>query len=165
MLQAQPIQEMIGPTIQIVMPILARMHIAVLCTNDALGFITSDHPCTWFDPEAYKLQPIYRSPSLGSRTIEVTLPISPKQCLFISHNPACTGYIDIAQRTVDELNRRHIAHCDETFIAHGQTTRPEWFEERPMPEDAWEKVRERKIASGEWPAPLGSQVHESPDEP
>lgn len=164
-LQAQPIQQLIGPTLATIAPMLGRMNIAVLCTDEPLGFVTSDHPCTWFDPEGYKRQPIYRSPALGSRTIEVTLPISPKQCLFISHDQACQGYIQITPNVVQELNRRHIGHCDKTFIAHSQSTHPSWFEERPMPEDAWEKVRERKIASGEWPAPLDNEVHESPDEP
>ena len=151
-LEAQPIQEMIGPTLRTVIPALGRMHIGVLCTVDPLGFVTSDDPCTWFDPEAYKLQPIYRSPGLGVATIEVTLPISPKQCLIITHRLDLQGYIDVDQRLVDELNRRHIGHSKQVFISHSQTTRPAWFEQRPMPEDAWEEVRERKIASGEWPA-------------
>lgn len=148
--EAQPIQEMIGPTLRGVIPAFGRMHVGVLCTDDPLGFVTSDSPCTWFDPEAYKLQPIYRSPALGSATIEVTLPISPRQCLIIMHNPHYQGYIDVGQRLVDELNRRHISHCAESFVSHCQATRQSWFEHLPMPEDAWEKVREQKIASGEW---------------
>jgi hypothetical protein len=150
-LEAQPIQEMIGPTLRAVIPALGRMHLGVLCTDDPVGFVTSDNPCTWFDPEAYKRQPIYRSLGLGVATIEVTLPISPRQCLIITHRSALRDYIDVDQRVVDELNWRHIGHCNKVFISHTQVTRPAWFEQRPMPEDAWEKVRERKIASGEWP--------------
>jgi len=150
-LEAQPIQKMIGPTLRSLIPVLARMNAAVLCTDDPLGFVTTDTPCTWFDPEAYKLQPIFRSPALGAASIEVTLPISPRQCLVITHRPDFHGYMDVDQRVVDEVNRRHIAHCDESFISHSEATRPVWFEQPPMPEDAWEKVRERKIASGEWP--------------
>lgn len=151
-LEAQPIQEMIGPTLRAVIPMLGRMHVAVLCTDDPIGFVTTDTPCTWFDPEAYKLQPIFRSPALGVASIEVTLPISPRQCLAITHRSDLRGYIEVNQRVVDELNRRHIAHCDESFISHSGITRPIWFEQRPIPKDAWEKVREQKIASGEWPA-------------
>lgn len=150
-LEAQPIQEMIWPTLRTIIPALEKMHTAVLCTDSPLGFVTTDTPCTWFDPEAYKLQPIFRSPGLGVPTIEVTLPISPRQCLVITHRRDFRGYIDVNQRVVDEINRRHIAHCDESFITHSEATRPIWFEQRPMPEDAWEKVRERMIASGEWP--------------
>jgi len=152
LLEAQPIQKLIGPTLRSVIPVLTRMHAAVLCTNDPLGFVTTDTPCTWFDPKAYKLQPIFRSPALGSPTIEVTLPISPRQCLVITHRPDFHGYIDVDQKVVDEVNRRHIAHCDESFISHSEATRPIWFEQQPMPEDAWEKVRERRIAAGEWTA-------------
>jgi hypothetical protein len=151
-MEAQPIQKMIGPTLRSVIPVLARMHAAVLCTEDPIGFVTTDTPCIWFDPEAYKLQPILQSPMLGAPTIEVTLPISPRQCLVITHRRDFHGYIDVDQRVVDEINRRQIAHCDESFISHSEATRSIWFEKPTMPYDAWEKVRERKIASGEWPA-------------
>ena len=148
-MESQPIQKMIGPNLRAVIPVLARMNTAILCTDDPLGFVTTDTPCTWFDPEAYKLQPIFRSPVLGAPKIEVTLPISPRQCLVITHRPDFHGYIDVDQRVVDEVNRRHIARCDERFISHREATRQAWFEQPPMPDDAWEKVRERKIASGE----------------
>lgn len=147
-LEKQPIQEMIGPTLRSVLPAFRRMHVAVLCSNDELGFVTGDSPCAWFDPEAYKLPPIYRAPALGSPTIEVTLPISPQQCLIITHDPEFEGYVDVDQRVVDELNRRHILHSNERFISHTDIARPAWFEKRPMPDDAWERVRERKTASG-----------------
>lgn len=147
-LEEHPIQQMIGIVVQSVMPVFQRMHVAVLCTDDPIGFVTSDHPCTWFDPESYKMQPIFRGPGLGSRTIEVTLPISPSQCLILTHDPQYQGYIDVPERVVNELNYRHIAHCNESFASCSQQTRPMWFEHRPMPDDAWEKVRARKVASG-----------------
>ncbi|WP_445083115.1 DUF4238 domain-containing protein [Candidatus Nitrotoga sp. M5] len=126
------------------------MHVAVLCAADPIGFVTSDHPCTWFDPESYKLPPIYRGPGLGSCTIEVTFPISPSQCLIITHNSQWQGYIDVQEEVVNELNCRHIAHCNKTFISCSPQTLPIWFEQRTMPDDAWEKVREQKMKSGEW---------------
>lgn len=144
--EQNPIRFMLVPALQAVMPIMARMHVAVLCTEDPLGFVTTDKPCTWFNPEGHKLPPLYRSPGLAMRSIEVTLPISPRQCLLISHNPDFTGYIDIEPHVVDELNRRHIAHCDSAFIACRNETRPVWFEHRPLPEDAWEVVHAEEIA-------------------
>lgn len=147
--EKHPIQQMIGIVVKSVIPIFQRMHVVVLCTADPIGFVTSDCPCTWFDPEGYKFQPIYRSPGLGSRTIEVTLPISPSQCLIITHNSQWQGYIDVQEKVVTELNRRHIANCNKSFISCSPQTLPIWFEPRPMPDDAWEKVRERKITSGE----------------
>ena len=151
-MEEQPIQNMVGPVITAAMGAFDRMHVAVLCTDDPTGFITSDQPCTWFDPEGYKLPPIYRNPGLANRTIEVTLPISPRQCLIITHSPDYSGYIDVPQCVVDELNRRHIGHCKDNFISCRQGTKPVWFEQRPMPEDSWEMERERKVASGGWPA-------------
>lgn len=119
----QPIQKMLAATIRAVIPIFGRMHVCVLCTDDPIGFVTSDRPCNWFDPNAYKRQPIFRSPGLSSSTIEVTLPISPKQCLLITHNSEYRGYVDVEQLVVDELNYRHISHCNENFISQNQTTR------------------------------------------
>lgn len=152
-LEANPIQHTIGPVIESVMPIYARMCMAILCTDDPIGFVTTDHPCTWFDPEAYKLPPIYRGPGLASRTIEVTLPISPSQCLVLSHNHELGGYRQVSRAVVDKVNTRHIAHCNESFISRSSELRPEWFERREMPEDAWENVRERKSDSGERAVP------------
>ena len=149
-LEEMPIQEMIAPVVSTVLSCFARMHVAVLCTDDPLGFVTSDHPCTWFDPEAYKMPPIYRGTGLGSPTIEVTLPISPRQCLLITHNKAWSGFNDVKEHVVDSLNHRHIGHCDQSFVAQSATTKAAWFEKLEPPDDAWEKVRERMIASGEW---------------
>jgi Protein of unknown function (DUF4238) len=150
-LEHEPIQSMIEHVVRIVHPLLARMSMAVLRTSDLLGFVTTDTPCTFCDPEAYKYPPFYRGPGLGVATTEVTMPLSPQQCLVITHRADLTGFHDVDERVVNEINRRHIAHCDQSFVARSSELRPEWFEQPPLPEDAWEKVRERKIASGEWP--------------
>lgn len=149
-LEANPIQHMIVPVIETVLPMLGRMGVAVLRTNDPIGFVTTDEPCTWYDPEAYKLPPIYRGAALGSRTIEVTLPISPSQCMVLTHRSDLQGYRDVPENVLNILNQRHIAHCSGAFIANSPEIRKEWLEVPPMPEDAWEKVRDKKIASGEW---------------
>ena len=80
--------------------------------------------------------------------IEVTLPISPSQCLYVSHNRAFAGFIDAPLRAVTELNRRHIAHCDEHFISCREQINPGWFESPPMPEDAWENQRADEVTGG-----------------
>lgn len=148
-----PIQHMIGTVVSTVIQAFGKMHVGILCTDDPIGFITTDSPCTWFDPEGYKLPPIYRGPGLRFKTTEVTLPISPSQCLIITHNSDLTDYIDVSQKTIDELNRRHIAHCNSNFISRRNETRSIWFQQRTMPEYSWEHERERKIASSEWPSP------------
>lgn len=138
--ETNPIRFMVPAALRAVMPILAHMTVAVLCTDDPLGFVTTDHPCTWFDPEAYRRAPLYRAPALARPSVEITLPISPSQCLAITHHADFAGYIDVTAEVVNEVNRRHIAHCDESFVACRNETRPVWFEERPVPADAWDLI-------------------------
>ena len=45
------------------------MHMAILNTDDEVGFLTSDQPCVWFDPEAYKRPAMYRSIGLGYKSV------------------------------------------------------------------------------------------------
>uniref|UniRef100_UPI0035B514D9 DUF4238 domain-containing protein n=1 Tax=Caballeronia arationis TaxID=1777142 RepID=UPI0035B514D9 len=45
-LAAKPLQHMMAPALRHTVPVLRQMDLAVLCTDDPLGFITSDHPCT-----------------------------------------------------------------------------------------------------------------------
>lgn len=145
-MQEQPIQTMIAPNLESVLPILSRMCVAIFRTNDKTGFVTTDTPCTWFNPDNYKKQPMYRGVGLEQRKIEITMPISPSMCLFISYDPERQGFIDVATECVDELNRRHIAHADQHFISNSAITKPIWFERGEMPDDAWEKERERRMA-------------------
>ncbi|MEX3896316.1 DUF4238 domain-containing protein [Paraburkholderia sp. BR10954] len=138
-LATKPLQHMIGPTLRITVPVLQKMDAAIFCTDDPIGFITSDAPCTWFDPEAYKLPPFYRSPGLGIKTIEVTMPISPQQCLCLNWQ-GWTGYIDTPMELVDDFNRRHRYHCKEHFVVCRDSQNAYWFQEGTMPDDAWEKL-------------------------
>lgn len=84
-IEANPIQEIIGSFLNVVVPMFSRMSLAVFCTDDPCGFVTSDQPCVWFDKEGTMQAP--RQPALGSPSIEVTLPISPSQCLALTHTP------------------------------------------------------------------------------
>lgn len=68
----KPIQHMLVTMIEEEAPVLAKMNLVVLTTEDPVGFVTSDHPCAWFDPERRR-----RPLSLESPTIEVIMPISP----------------------------------------------------------------------------------------
>ena len=57
-LEAQPIQMLIGTVVNTVLQVYSRMHCAILCTTDQIGFVTTDGPCTWYDPNAVKLRAI-----------------------------------------------------------------------------------------------------------
>jgi hypothetical protein len=138
-------QRMIQATLETVPQMLFRMSLAILETDDDLGFITSDTPCMLFDPDAYKRPPGVRSPNLGNTKIEISLPLTPQHALILSHS-RLRGYMRAAAQSVDELNRRVRFGCSEHFISWKGETRPSWFKEGALPEDAWENTAEGRRA-------------------
>jgi hypothetical protein len=107
-----PMRFTLGITIEAMLPILARMSLAIIETDDDIGFVTSDDPCVLIDREAHKVPPFFRhNPGLLKKTVELSLPISPKQMTVLSWTPF-QGYLQTDQRGVDELNRRTIAWAD-----------------------------------------------------
>lgn len=139
-----PIQLMLPGVVRITLPVLSRMSMTILCTGDESPFVTSDTPCVWFDPEAYRLPPLYRGPGLAVRTVEVTLPLTPNACLVLTHREDMPQFVDANQTIVDELNRRQIAHARSFIVSNVETLQDSWFEERPLPEDAWENRQQRE---------------------
>jgi hypothetical protein len=130
-------------------PTMAGMEMSILVTNDPLGFITSDTPVLWFNPEAYKWPPFYRSPGLLQGDIEVSLPLTPQHILLIWHKKKFPFYMDVGQKVVDEANRQRRIQCSEEFVSWKGETRPYWFEILKMPADAWENTEEGKKALAE----------------
>lgn len=124
--------------IELMPPLLYQMSLAILETDDDLGFITSDNPCVLFNPELYKLPPIYRNPGLGQEKIEVRLPLTPHHLLLFSHRNL-RGYLSAPTELVDEINRIARIYCSRHFISWKGDTKPIWFHIPKMPEDAWEK--------------------------
>ncbi len=144
--QAQ--QRVIATSLKTAAPLLFRMPLTILVTQDQLGFITSDNPCVWFNPKWYRLPPFYRSPGLAQEDIEVTLPLTPHHLLLISHR-SYPLYLPVKQKTVDELNRRTRFFCTEEFVSWKGETRPYWFDPGKEPEDTWEKSEGGKRAMAE----------------
>jgi hypothetical protein len=142
-LHENPLQQILAPAIAALTPMLCKLDMALMETNDAIGFITSDHPCVWSDPEAYKRAPLYRAPALGYKSIEITFPISPRHCLFLNRR-GITGYIEATSTIVDTINRTTRFNCDEEFIVRSNYTNPFWFDPGVEPEDSWEKMQARK---------------------
>lgn len=138
-------QRTIQATLQTLPQMLFRMSLAILETDDRLGFITSDTPCIWFDPDAYKLPPGLRNPNLGNPRIEISLPVTPQHALLFTHSKL-RGYMRSAPQTVNELNRRVRFGCAESFISKTGETNPFWFHEGVIPDDAWENTEEGKHA-------------------
>lgn len=129
----------VGPVVislvQSQLPVLARMNLTVVITSDDTGFITSDTPCVWFDPEAYKRPALYQAPGLLYDTIEITLPASPSLMLVLTWR-ALPEYFDITPAATDELNRRTRFQCDEYFVVRRNTKRAKWFDPGTPPPGA-----------------------------
>jgi len=120
-LSKRPLQQMLPDIIEKDLPVLARMNLVIFTTEDDVGFITSDHPCVWFDERAR------RGPlSLGSRTIEVSMPISPRSLALLCWEDL-PSYKSVSLAELDNDNRLQQANCDEYFVVRRNTSRPEWF--------------------------------------
>ena len=110
------------------LPFLTQMSLAVLDTNSDMGFITSDRPCVWADPEGYKRPLNLRGAGLAFPSTEVTLPASPKQMLFLSRSDI-SGYCDVLPGLVNAFNRRTRFYADEFVIANRDETKATWFDD------------------------------------
>lgn len=141
-----PIQNMLKPIIQTVTPLLCRLDIAVFETDDDIGFITSDNPCVWVDAEAYKRPLLYRSPGLKYESIEITLPISSYQCIWLNRR-GVSGYTKATTLIVDEFNKRTRFYADRQFVVCSNQTRAIWFEPGVEPEDSFDKIHAKESVS------------------
>jgi hypothetical protein len=138
-----PVRTLLFLTIETVAPLLSDLDFVVLCTDTTPGFITSDRPCVWFDPKGYTRPPFYRQPALMYKTTEITLPISPSQCVCLNQH-GINGYIYIHSDAVKEFNRRTRFRSDEYFVVNQNYIDKNWFDQGVEPDDSWEKVQEKK---------------------
>ncbi|MEH6997321.1 MAG: DUF4238 domain-containing protein [Limnobacter sp.] len=137
----------------VILPTLLGMHKTVLYTTDPLGFITTDAPSTWCDPTAYRRHPFERAVGLGNPAIEITLPISPAQCLLFTHHPVGPLYAEIGLDRVDALNHRHAVHAPTTVITQSKETRDLWFQVIEPPADSWEALHPDPDERRRWTSP------------
>lgn len=136
-------ESMLVPMVTTETPLLMRLDLLVLTSAEA-AFITSDYPCVWFDPEGYKRAPFYQGPALIYKSIEITLPVSPRQMILLNRQ-GLSGYTgDLPERIVEEYNRRTRFACSEHFVNCRDATNPLWFEPGVEPEDSWRKLHPEK---------------------
>ena len=143
MLAKDPIKVSLLTQIEVTAPLLFKLEMAVFNTIGIPGFITSDTPCVWSDPKAYKRHPYCRTPALMYESIEITLPISPKQLILLNRQ-GIRGYIDLLPPFADEINRGTRFNCDEYFIVNSNCKKEYWFNKGKEPEDSWEKTHSKK---------------------
>jgi hypothetical protein len=117
----QPIQHMLSTIIEEVLPVLIQMNLVIFTTEDDIGFITSDNPCVWFDPQGGR-----RPPMLQSRTIEVSMPVSPKSLALLCWENF-PNYRSTRLFEVDEANFLQRLACHEYFVLRRNLTKPVWF--------------------------------------
>ncbi len=129
---------------------LGKMNLAFLCADRRSSFITSDAPCSLFNPEL-QWQRFY-GPGLGQRHVEVSMPLSPEIAIVFSWVNNMRGYLGIGQDAVHEFNRHVFGHSHECFIANSPKLRRRWFRRYPLdPVFLWRVVRARlKMKFAQW---------------
>jgi hypothetical protein len=138
----KPLQTVLPAYVRATVPLLIKMmNLTILCTKKTPGFITSDEPVVWFDPEAYKRPPMFQGPALMYKSLEITLPISPTRLLLLNRVEA--GYpeymnldvLDFNDRLLDDLNRRTCRGAREKIVVSRNEFRRIWTEYGEPPQD------------------------------
>ena len=120
-LAAEPIQNMLPGLIEKEVPLLARMNLVIFTTDNEIGFIASDHPCVAFDPEHPNRHPLM----LESRTIEVSMPVSPSTLAVLCWEEL-PNYVDAAPSIVMDANRLRLLACEKYTVARRNVTNGAW---------------------------------------
>lgn len=132
--------EWVARSLEMLAPLYYEMSLAIFVAPSTDHFITSDSPTAWYNPDAYKWPPFRRSPGLAQQKVEVTLPLTPKHALYLSHNEKMSGYRQLTSKIVQEFNRRTRFHCDQWFVSWKGEVRECWFEPGKLPDDCWENT-------------------------
>ncbi len=146
-------QRMVLMSLELQTPIYLQMAMSILEIEDDSAFITSDSPCVWYNPQAHTFPPFYRSPGLAQTDIEVTLPLSPKLMLLLTHNKKLGARVKIGGSAVRRINGRTMVYATNEFVSWKGEVDPRWFERPQMPPDAWENTDDGKKAlqqQAEW---------------
>lgn len=119
---------------------LGKMNLAFLCAGRSSSFITSDAPCSLFNPELQWQR--FCGPGLGQKHVEVTMPLSPEIAVVFSWVNNVRGYLGVRQDTVHEFNRHVFGHSHECFIGNSPRLKRRWFRRYPLdPVFLWRMVR------------------------
>ena len=124
-----PLQQMLIPMAEAEDRTLAKMNMVILSTESNPGFISSDSPCTWHDPNWSVTKPLtgpYRI--MESPAIEIFMPLSPHQLIWFTWEKDFEGYIDLESgEPVDSFNQKTRYYCKEFFLANTIKPKDIWF--------------------------------------
>ena len=137
----------VATSLQMLTEMYYTMSMGIFVAPSTDSFITSDNPTVWYNPEAYKWPPFWRQAGLAQEKVEVTMPLTPRHALFLSHDVKISGYRQLPAKLVQEFNRRTRFHCDQWFVSCKGEVREEWFDAGTPPEDRWENSAEGKRAA------------------
>ena len=116
-------------------PYIFLLNCAIFETALSPGIITSDNPCMWFDRAILRpeTQPTYYG--LGSPTLNVLFPISPRQYVSFEKNGP-DGYIELSPQVEEQqitlLNKVIVQNCGELFVVNEKVIKDEWFEDEDI---------------------------------
>jgi len=129
----KPVPSMLGPLVLAEARQLVRLDLAILRTRTSPGFITSDNPVVWADPEGYKRPPPHQGPALMYPTIEISMPISPGHSLLLNRR-GLSGYINLGEygplvdlKVVQAANWRIRAAAKKYIIVNRPIIMWDWF--------------------------------------
>jgi hypothetical protein len=126
-LAERPLQSLMFPKIATDINYLFTMNIAILFNDAEDCFCSSDDPCTLFDSTKHEHYYFLGSPPLARNTIEVTLPISPRQVIYMTRSKL-KGYVKADKKVVSMMNRRTISTADKFIIYNSDNINKEWFQ-------------------------------------
>jgi hypothetical protein len=152
-LKETTISALLNSATKVILPALLGMNKSVLTNSDSLGFITSDAPSRWHDPTAYRRHPYERSVGLKHPEIQITLPISPRQCLLFTHGQQGPAYMPISTEWVDALNHRHAYYAPSKIVTSTNEVRALWFKQGPVPADSWDALHPDPKDRMQWTSP------------
>ena len=106
--------------------ILEQMHLVIICIPAGRALVTSDRPVVLWDPQ----NPLASGSRLGlaRRTIEITVPLTPRLCAQISHRRG-PDYADTDAEGEAVLNLRTLNRASEVFVANSQNLVVDWLDE------------------------------------
>ena len=125
----RPMQVALVPMIEVELQFMAQMNLTILHTSMDPGFITSDAPCVFFDPDVHRRPFPLNSIGFLYRSLEVTMALSPQFAALLSWQDV-PAWVEVGEKGLDEINRRSRFTSQEHFIVTRNMVNPYWFDPR-----------------------------------